>query len=72
MGYQTKIQIIKRKSSEQWYVNFPAAVAQAIEFTKGEEVEWLIDNNQNLVLRRSDLAVAGLKKKLKNQVSKPS
>lgn len=72
MGYQTKIQIIKRKSSEQWYVNFPAAVAQAIEFTKGEEVEWLIDDNQNLVLRRSDLAVAGLKKKLKNQASKPS
>jgi antitoxin component of MazEF toxin-antitoxin module len=72
MGYQTKIQIIKRKSSEQWYVNFPAAVAQAIEFTKGEEVEWLIDDNQNLVLRRSDLAVAGLKKKLKKQVSKPS
>jgi len=65
MGYQTKIQIIKRKASEQWYVNFPAAVAQAIEFTKGEEVEWLIDDHQNLVLRRSDLAVAGLKKNLK-------
>ena len=72
MGYQTKIQIIKRKASEQWYVNFPAAVAQAIEFTKGEEVEWLIDDHQNLVLRRSDLAVAGLKKKLKTHLSKPS
>jgi len=72
MGYQTKIQIIKRKASEQWYVNFPAAVAQAIEFTKGEEVEWLIDDHQNLVLRRSDLAVAELKKKLKTHVSKPS
>ena len=65
MGYSTKIQLIKRVSSEQWYVNFPAAVAQAIEFQKGEMVEWLIDDHQNLVLKRSDEAVAPLKKKLK-------
>ncbi|MBK8632636.1 MAG: hypothetical protein IPN72_03305 [Saprospiraceae bacterium] len=36
MGYPTKIQLIKRANSEQWYVNFPAAVAQAIEFQKGK------------------------------------
>lgn len=65
MGYKTKIQLIKRVSSEQWYVNFPAAVAQAIEFEQGEIVEWLIDDNQNLLLKRSDEAVAALKKKLK-------
>lgn len=65
MGYKTKIQLIKRAKSEQWYVNFPAAVAQAIEFEQGEVVEWLIDDHQNLVLQRSDEAVASLKKKLK-------
>jgi len=65
MGYNTKIQLIKRATSEQWYVNFPAAVAQAIEFDKGEEVEWIIDDVQNIVLRRSDKAVAAVKKKLK-------
>ncbi len=65
MGYSTKIQLIKRKNSEQWYVNFPSAVAQAIEFQRGEVVEWLIDDNQRLVLQRSDEAVALLKKKLK-------
>lgn len=65
MGYPTKIQIIRRANSEQWYVNFPAAVAQAIEFQQGEIVEWLIDDHQNLVLKRSDEAVAPLKKKLK-------
>ena len=65
MGYKTKIQLIKRVNSEQWYVNFPAAVAQAIEFEQGEVVEWLIDDNQNLLLKRSDEAVAALKKKLK-------
>lgn len=64
MGYATKIQLIKRKTSEQWYVNFPAAVAQAIEFNQGEIVEWLIDDHQRLVLKRSDEAVKELKKKL--------
>ena len=64
MGHNTKIQLIKRLKSEQWYVNFPAAVAQAIEFEQGEVVEWLIDDHQNIVLRRSDEAVAKLKKKL--------
>lgn len=64
MGHNTKIQLIKRQKSEQWYVNFPAAVAQAIEFEQGEMVEWLIDDHQNIVLRRSDEAVAKLKKKL--------
>lgn len=67
MGYETKIQLIKRVSSEQWYVNFPAAVARAIEFQQGEIVEWLIDDHQNLVLKRSDEAVAPLKKKLKTR-----
>ena len=64
MGYSTKIQCIKRKASEQWYVNFPAAVAQTAEFQQGEVVEWLLDDNQNFVLKRSDEAVALLKKKL--------
>jgi bifunctional DNA-binding transcriptional regulator/antitoxin component of YhaV-PrlF toxin-antitoxin module len=64
MGYSTKIQVIKRKASEQWYVNFPAAVAQAIEFNQGEIVEWIIDDHQRLVLKRSDESVKELKKKL--------
>lgn len=67
MGYSTKVQAIKRAKSVQLYVNFPAAVVQAIEFTVGEEVEWLIDDYQNLVLRRSDAAVAAIKKKLKKK-----
>jgi antitoxin component of MazEF toxin-antitoxin module len=69
MGHATKIQLIKRLKSEQWYVNFPAAVAQAIEFEQGEKVEWLIDDHQNIVLRRTDEAVAKLKKKLPKKTS---
>lgn len=53
MGYPTKIQLIKRQKSEQWYINFPSAVAQAMEFKKGETVEWLIENKRKLTLKRS-------------------
>ena len=67
MGYSTKIQLIKRAKSEQWYINFPSAVAQAMEFEKGEVAEWLIDDHQRLVLMRSDQAVSGLKKKLRKK-----
>jgi len=62
MGYSTKIQLVKRQTSEQWYVNFPVAVAQAVEFEQGEVVEWFIGVHQNFVLKRSDKAVANLKK----------
>lgn len=67
MGYSTKIQLIKRAKSEQWYINFPSAVAQAMEFEKGEIAEWLIDDHQKLVLLRSDEAVSSLKKKLQKK-----
>jgi len=52
MGYPTKVQLIRRKQSEQWYINFPSAVAQAMEFDKGEVVEWIIEDKANLVLHR--------------------
>lgn len=52
MGYPTRVQCIKRRASEQWYVNFPAALAQALQFTQGEVVEWLIEDRSQLVMRR--------------------
>jgi antitoxin component of MazEF toxin-antitoxin module len=67
MGYPTKIQLIKRAKSEQWYINFPSAVAQAMEFERGEEVEWLIDDHQRLVMIRKDENVRALKKKLQKK-----
>jgi bifunctional DNA-binding transcriptional regulator/antitoxin component of YhaV-PrlF toxin-antitoxin module len=64
MGYPTKMQLINRKASQQWYVNMPAAVAEAMEFQKGEVVEWIIDDQQHLVLKRDSDLVGKLKKKL--------
>lgn len=52
MGYKTKVQLINRKASEQWYINFPAALAQAMDFKKSEEVEWEIENKTKLILLR--------------------
>jgi hypothetical protein len=62
MGFPTKIQLIKRTASEQWYVNFPSAIAQAMEFQKGEVVEWVIEDKQRLTLKRADQAEEAGKK----------
>jgi hypothetical protein len=52
MGYPTKVQVIVRKESQQWYINFPAAIALAMDFEKGEEVEWTIADKGHLILTR--------------------
>ena len=63
MGFPTKIQLIKRAKSEQWYINFPSAIAQAMEFERGEVVEWVIEDKQKLILKRDDLTFGSEKKK---------
>jgi len=63
MGYPTKVQLIKRKASEQWYINFPAALAQAMEFEKGEIVEWLIKDRYTLTLQRKKAGDGQARKK---------
>lgn len=67
MGFPTKIQLIKRAKSEQWYINFPSAVAQAMEFDRGEIVEWIIENKNKLILKRASNKDSSSKKKLKEQ-----
>ncbi len=52
MGYPTRVQLINRKASQQWYVNFPSALAQALEFSRGETVEWVIEDRSQLLLNR--------------------
>ena len=64
MGYPTRVQLIKRKASEQWYINFPAAIAQAMEFSRGETVEWIIEDKGQLLLRRKHIPPSALKKTL--------
>ena len=63
MGFPTKIQLIKRAKSEQWYINFPSAIAQAMEFERGEVVEWLIEDRLKMILKRDDSVLSSDKKK---------
>ena len=70
MGYPTKVQLIKRQASEQWYINFPSALAQAMEFSRGETVEWFVENKGLLALRRASPPPPVLKKTLR--ASSPS
>jgi len=63
MGFPTKVQLINRKKSEQWYINFPSAVAQAMEFEKGEIAEWIIENKGNLILHRTEVPPSPIKVK---------
>lgn len=55
MGYPTKVQLIQRQESQQWYINFPAAIAQAMEFSKGEDVQWTVADKGHLILSRNEV-----------------
>lgn len=52
MGYPTKIQLISRTKGNQWYVNFPNALAEAMNFEKGETVEWTVLSRTCLQMNR--------------------
>lgn len=52
MGYKVKIQRVDRGKTKSFYINFPAAVAEAGQILKGEEMEWIIHNKDTYILRR--------------------
>ena len=62
MGCETKVQLIKRAKSEQWYVGIPAQLAQAMEFERSETVEWFVEDKATLALKRLNPPKAILKK----------
>ena len=63
MPFPTKVQLIQRKHSEQWYINFPSAVAQAMDFNKSEVVHWSIHDRATLILQRTHVPPSPLEKK---------
>ena len=53
MGYPTRVQLISRKAgADQYYVNLPTAVAQAMDLQKGETIEWIVEDKANLIAHR--------------------
>ena len=52
MGHKIKIQRVERRTTKSYYVNFPAALAEAARIEKGEELEWLMEDRNTFILRR--------------------
>lgn len=52
MGYTVKVQRVERKTTKSYYVNFPAAIAEAMGIEKGEEFEWIIEDKNELTFSR--------------------
>jgi len=52
MGYKVKIQRVDRGLTKSFYVNLPAALAEACEIEKGEEMEWVVEDKDTFVLKR--------------------
>ena len=62
MGYPAKIQQITRKDFNQYYINFPRAIAMAMKFSKSDLVEWEIVDKDTLILKRKEVELAGQKR----------
>lgn len=52
MGHLIKIQRVERGATKSYYINFPAALAEAAQIEKGEELEWLVEDRNTFLLRR--------------------
>jgi len=52
VGYKVKIQRVDRGATKSFYINFPAAVAEASKIEKGEDLEWVIEDKNTFILQR--------------------
>ena len=64
MGYPVKLQKVERPTNKSVYVNFPAAMAEAAQLEKGEQMEWLVEDRNTFVIRRIRPLNSFLKNKL--------
>jgi antitoxin component of MazEF toxin-antitoxin module len=53
MGYPAKIQKVERPTNRSYYLNLPAAIAEALAVQKGEIFEWEIEDKNTLILSRA-------------------
>ena len=52
MGHTVKIKKVDRPTNRSYYVNFPVALADALQINKGEKFTWLLEDKNTLILRR--------------------
>lgn len=53
MGHRVKMQKVDRGQTRSFYLNFPAALADAMEVEKGESFEWVLEDKNTVWLRRT-------------------
>lgn len=51
-GYRVKMQKVERPTNRSYYVNFPVALAEAMNMKKGELYDWIIEDKNTLIFRR--------------------
>ena len=51
-----------RKDFNQFYINFPRPIVLAMNFSKGDIVEWEIVDKDTLTLKRKEVNLAGQKR----------
>ncbi len=55
MGYPTKLQCIKRKTGwRQFYLNIPAALAEALDCREGETWRFTVIDRKRILLAREE------------------
>lgn len=52
-GYLVKVQKVERPTNRSYYLNLPAVLADALQIKKGEEMKWLVEDKNLLLLSRS-------------------
>lgn len=67
MPYQVKMQKVERPTNRSYYINFPAALADALEVSKGEAFEWRVEDRNTFVPRRVKEKKSFLNKELPTQ-----
>jgi antitoxin component of MazEF toxin-antitoxin module len=51
-GYVVKLQKVERPTNRSYYVNFPVALAEAMDMRKGEEFSWIVEDKNTLIFKR--------------------
>jgi len=51
-GCLIKVQKVERPTNRSYYLNLPVVLAEAMEIKKAEEMQWLIEDKNTLLLCR--------------------
>lgn len=57
-GYLIKVQKVDRPTNRSYYLNLPVVLAEALEIKKGEEMKWLVEDKNLLLLCRAQRKAA--------------